>query len=727
MPLSPDETARFLSLRHHDPHSLLGAHPEGKGRVLRCYKPAAEAVYVAAGSGPELKMRALGGDLFEAEVPAGEPSKNYRYRAVYAGGAEHVSMDPYAFSPTLGQLDLHLFGEGRHWKLWEKMGAHALIHEGVAGVSFSVWAPGAGGVSLVGDFNGWDGRLHPMRSLGSSGVWEIFMPGLAGPYLYKFEIRPTHGSHQLKSDPLARAAELPPGTASLAFESSHQFKDAAWMQARAQSDALHAPLSIYELHLGSWRRVPGEGQRSLSYRELAEQLPAYVKEMGFTHIELMPVMEHPYGPSWGYQVGNYFAPTARYGTPDDFRYFVDKLHQAGIGVILDWVPAHFPKDAHALGRFTGEALYEHLDSRQGEHPDWGTYIFNFGRNEVRNFLIANALYWLNEFHLDGLRIDAVASMLYLDYSREEGQWIPNRFGGRENIEAIDFLKLLNEQCYAQSPGCMMIAEESTAWGGVSRPTYTGGLGFGFKWNMGWMHDTLEYFSKDPVHRKYHHNHLTFGLLYAWTENFILPISHDEVVHGKGSLLDKMPGDRWQKFANARALYSYMWAHPGKKLLFMGCEIGQWREWQHDQSLDWHLLQEPDHLGLQRLVGDLNRLYRENPGLWDQDDAPQGFIWLDGNAGDDNVVSFYRQARKPAARIVCVGNFSPVPRQGYRVGLPGPGRWSEAINSDAAIYGGGNLGNNGGVEAQPRPWNGQPYSAELTLPPLGVLWLREEFK
>jgi 1,4-alpha-glucan branching enzyme len=724
MPLSMEETDRLLGLRHHDPHAVLGLHQAGKFQILRCYRPAATAVYLQRHGQADLAMKPVKGGLFELELEGGVIGKDYQIRALYAGAVEYRSGDPYAFLPTLGDMDLHLFGEGKHWRLWEKLGCHPMTHQGVKGVSFSVWAPGVSGVSLVGDFNGWDGRLNPMRSLGSSGVWEIFMPGLSGNYHYKFEIRPNHGTHLLKSDPLARATEEPPATASMPFESSYAFKDAAWMEARSKADALHGPMSVYELHLGSWRRVPDAGHRPLSYRELAESLPAYVKDMGFTHVEMMPVAEHPFGPSWGYQVGNYFAPTARYGSPDDFRYLVDKLHQAGIGVILDWVPAHFPKDAHALGRFTGEALYEHQDSRQGEHPDWGTFIFNFGRNEVRNFLIANALYWLKEFHLDGLRIDAVASMLYLDYSRKEGEWIPNMHGGRENIEAIDFLKRLNEECYAQNPGCLMIAEESTAWGGVSKPTFLGGLGFGFKWNMGWMHDTLEYFTKDPVYRKFHHNHLTFGLLYAWTENFILPLSHDEVVHGKGSMLDKMPGDRWQKFANLRALYSYMWAHPGKKLLFMGGEIGQWREWKHDESLDWHLLGERDHRGLNRLVRDLNTLYKENQALFDQDDHAQGFCWLDGNSSDDNTLAFFRQSRSAGPRIAVLCNFSPVPRKGYRVGLPSSGPWTELLNSDADIYGGSNAGNGAGLKVEERPWQGQPYSVELTLPPLGVLWLKE---
>ncbi len=727
MTLSRQELDRLLSLRHHDPHAVLGAHQAGKGHVVRAYRPGAGALHLIRPGKGDLKMVEIDkSGLFEAQLPEAAFPKGYTLRALYPGGAEDSRQDAYNFGPSLGEVDLHLFNEGTHWELWKKLGAHPMVHEGVPGVSFSVWAPGVAGVSLVGDFNLWDGRLNPMRSLGGSGVWEIFIPGLRGDFLYKFELRSAAGALFLKSDPMAAYTEVPPGTASRNFERRYEFKDEAWYKARNLKSGHRSPMSIYEMHLGSWRRVPEEKSRSLTYRELAAQLPGYLEEMGFTHVELLPIMEHPFGPSWGYQVGNYFAPTSRFGTPDDLRFLIDSLHQKGIGVLLDWVPAHFPKDAHALGRFSGEALYEHLDPRQGEHPDWGTFIFNFGRNEVRNFLIANALCWLREFHMDGLRIDAVASMLYLDYSRKEGEWVPNQYGGRENIEAIAFLKKLNEEAYAQEPGCLMVAEESTAWPGVSRPTYLGGLGFGFKWNMGWMHDTLEYFSKDPIHRKYHHHHLTFGFLYAWSENFILPLSHDEVVHGKGSLIDKMPGDRWQKFANLRALYAYMWAHPGKKLLFMGCEFGQWREWKHDESLDWHLLEQADHAGLKRLVRDLNAIYRGEPALYDNDVEPQGFHWIDGNAFEDNVLAFWRQARDPQApKVACLCNFSPVPRQNYRVGLPGPGPWEELLNTDAEAYGGSNLGNGGLVQPERYPWHGQSHSAALTLPPLGVVWLREK--
>ncbi len=727
--VSRSELRRLVELRHHNPHSLLGAHATAKGWVIRAFKPGAATVTALCPDGTELPLRPMDvAGCFEGELEGGEYPRGYSLRVDYRGpDSSDLRADPYGFLPTLGETDLQLFGEGRHWRLWEKLGAHALVHQGTAGVAFSLWAPGAEGVSVAGDFNRWDGRLHAMRSLGLSGVWEVFIPSLAGAFLYKFEVRPKQGPHLLKGDPLAVAAEMPPGTASLHYESGFKFTDDAWMRDRAKGELLRAPLSIYEIHLGSWRRVPSEGNRPLTYRELAEQLPAYAKEMGFTHVELMPIMEHPFGGSWGYQVGNYYAPTARYGSPDDFRALVNALHEAGIGVILDWVPAHFPKDGYALGRFVGEALYEHEDPRQGEHPDWGTLIFNYGRNEVKNFLIANALYWLKEFHLDGLRIDAVASMLYLDYSRDKDGWIPNRHGGRENLEAIEFLKQLNAEAYAQVPGVLMIAEESTAWPGVSRPTWAGGLGFGFKWNMGWMHDTLRYFSKDPVHRRFHHDDLTFGLLYAWTENFILPLSHDEVVHGKGSLMGKMPGDRWRKFAEMRALFAYMWAHPGKKLLFMGGELGQWDEWRHDSSLDWHLLAGAEHAGLQQLVKDLNRLYAVEPALWDNDAEPEGFHWIDGGNANDNVVTFYRQARAlvpGAARIVAIGNFSPVARQCFRVGLPAGGPWSTILNTDAAAYAGSGVGPEQKLSAQQHPWNGQPFSVELTLPPLGVLWLRE---
>ena len=723
MPLDP-EIDRFLSFRHHDPHSVLGVRPSAKGALFRCYRPEAVSVEASSKGEKAVALTQSAPGLWEAELHYALHGPGMTVKARYADGNVWESQDPYSFLPSIGEMDLHLFGEGQHWKLYDKLGAHTRVHQGVPGVAFAVWAPGAAGVSVVGEFNHWDGRLHPMRSLGGSGIWELFLPEIGAGALYKFEIRPAHGGPPfMKTDPYANATEAPPSTAAKVFDSTYVWKDEAWLKQRSQM-AQRQPMSVYELHLGSWRSKVEDGSRALTYRELAPLLADYCADMGFTHVEFMPVAEHPFGPSWGYQVGAYFAPSARWGGPDDLRFLIDTLHQRGIGVLLDWVPAHFPKDAHALGRFTGEALYEHQDPRQGEHPDWGTYIFNFGRTEVRNFLIANALYWLKEYHTDGLRIDAVASMLYLDYSRQGGQWVPNPFGGRENLEAIHFLKKLNEEAHAQVPGTLMIAEESTAWPGVSRPTYLGGLGFGFKWNMGWMHDTLDYFSKDPVYRQHHHKNLTFGFLYAWSENFILPISHDEVVHGKGSLWDKMPGDRWQKAANMRCLFAYMWAHPGKKLLFMGNEFGQVREWQHDQSLDWHLTQYPEHAGIQRLVKDLNHVYKAEPALWDLDGEPGGFEWLDADNGAANIIAFARRAADvDRAPLVCIGNFAPVPRR-YRVGLPVQGAWKEVINTDLEVYAGSGQ-SNGVLYSEHHPWQGQPFSVELTLPPLGVIWLQKQ--
>jgi 1,4-alpha-glucan branching enzyme len=720
--LAAHDLNRLLSLTHPDPHSILGAHPVDGGVVFRAFRPGAALVTLLLDRGPRIPMaeeRAKG--LFEVVVQGLTLPCRYQLEVQDAAGKITTIRDPYAFLPTLGELDVYLLGEGKHEELYRRLGAHEREMDGVRGYGFAVWAPSAAGVSVVGDFNGWDGRLHPMRLLGSSGVWEIFIPGLSPGALYKFEIRTRDKVLLFKSDPFAMATEAPPGTASRIHRTEYRFNDGAWLAARASEDPLRRPLSIYEVHLGSWRRKPEEGNRPLAYREMAPLLADYVQDLGFSHVQLMPVMEHPFGGSWGYQVGAYFAPTARFGTPDDFRFFVDHLHQRGIGVILDWVPAHFPKDPFALGRFDGTALYEHLDPRQGEHPDWGTFIFNYGRNEVRNFLLASALFWLSEYHADGLRLDAVASMLYLDYSRSEGQWVPNRFGGRENIDAIELLRELNRLAHARFPGALMIAEESTAWPAVSRPTYVGGLGFTYKWNMGWMHDTLMYFSKDPIYRRFHHDHLTFGLLYAWSENFVLPLSHDEVVHGKRSLLSKMPGDRWQQFANLRALLGYMWAHPGKKLLFMGGEFAQVNEWYHEQSLDWHLLEQPEHRGVQALVRDLNRLYRKIPALWEADTEPAGFHWIDANNADENVVAFLRIAPSSGRRIVCVGNFSPVVRYNYRVGLPHPGFYREILNTDSALYGGSDVGNQGGIRAEGTPWHGQPCSAALTLPPLSTVW------
>jgi 1,4-alpha-glucan branching enzyme len=608
---------------------------------------------------------------------------------------------------TLGEIDLHLFGEGRHEEIYKKLGAHVTRVGRTKGVAFAVWAPQASGVSVVGDFNGWNGKDHQMRRIGNSGVWELFIPKLTGGTLYKFEIWPRNGPPMFKADPYAQHTEAPPNTSSIVYDSKYKFRDAKWIKGRTTKQHYREPLSIYEVHFGSWRRKMEDDNRPFTYREMAEPLANYVTEMGFTHVEFLPLKEHPYGPSWGYQVTYYYAPSARYGEPDDLRYLVNYLHQRGIGVIMDWVPAHFPKDAWALGRFDGSALYEHLDPRKGEHPDWGTYIFNYGRNEVRNFLVANALYWFNEFHIDGLRVDAVASMLYLDYSRREGEWIPNQVGGRENLEAISLLKELNEVTHRACPGIMMIAEESTAWPMVSRPTYAGGLGFDFKWNMGWMHDTLKYFQTDPLFRAGNHNKLTFGLVYAWSENFILPFSHDEVVHMKGSLLNKRAGSTEQKFATLRSLYAYMWAHPGKKLLFMGGEFGQWREWTETESLDWHLLEDSLHGGVQKLVQDLNRAYGPENALWEADGEPAGFEWIDVDNARENIVAFVRRSPNSGREIICVCNFSAVPKKAYRVELLSERDYVLIVNTDAALYGG-----NEAVSIN---------DSAIDLPPLTTLW------
>ncbi len=709
------EIARLLAGDHHDPHSVLGPHPERSGVGVRALRPGATAMHVLPKRGAPVEMGLLDpAGLFAAYLPRRKLPLDYRLQATWPDGITWEYDDPYARPPSLGELDLHLISEGRHERLWEVLGARV----GDGGTAFSVWAPSARGVSVVGDFNQWDGRVHPMRSLGSSGVWELEFPGLGAGERYKFEIRPRSGPPLLKADPLSRAAEHPPATASILYRSGHSWRDEAW----ARDEPWDRPLSVYEMHLGSWRLNPLEGNRPLTYAELGEELAAYVSDLGFTHVELLPVMEHPFSGSWGYQTSGYYAPTSRFGSPDDFRAFVERLHGAGLGVILDWVPAHFPRDAFALARFDGTALYEHEDPRRGAHPDWGPLVFNSGRNEVRNFLVANALYWLHEFHCDGLRVDAVASMLYRDYSRAPGEWVPNQYGGNEDFEAIAFLRELNTVTHGQAPGVIMAAEESTAWPGVSRAAADGGLGFGFKWNLGWMHDTLDYFNHDPVYRTHHHDRLTFGLLYAFTENFILPLSHDEVVHGKGSLLQKMPGDRWQRFANLRALYSYMWAHPGKKLLFMGGELAQDREWSADRSLDWHLLENPSHAGVQALVRDLNRLYRAEPALWERDFEPSGFTWLEAGDGASNTLAFARFSGDGARTLVCVCNFSPVVRGGYRVGLPRAGSWRVLLNSDAGAYGGTDVGPGAAVAAEEQPWNGQQWSVEVTLPPLGVLWL-----
>ncbi len=709
---------------HPNPHAVLGAHPAAGGAVIRALRPGAESVVVRP-FGTVLEPVHPAG-VFEGVVEDATLPLDYELEVTYPGGHVVCVQDPYRFAPTVTDMDEHLFGEGRHEELWAKLGAHVRELEGVAGTSFAVWAPAARSVSAVGDHNFWDGRIHPMRQLGASGIWEIFIPGVGDGARYKYEIRTASGELLLKADPFAFATELPPQTASVVHRSTHRWTDDAYLAARRPGPPLDRPMSIYEVHLGSWRLNPLEGNRSLTYLELADELAAYATDLGFTHIELLPVMAHPFTGSWGYQVTSYYAPSPLFGSPDDFRAFVDRLHGHGLGVILDWVPAHFPRDAWALARFDGTALYEHEDPRRGAHPDWGTLVFNYGRNEVRNFLLANALFWGREYHVDGIRVDAVASMLYLDYSRREGEWVPNAFGGREDLDAVAFLKELNEVLHREEPGVISAAEESTAWPGVSRPTYLGGLGFGFKWNMGWMHDTLGYFQQDPVYRRYHHHQLTFSLMYAFTENFILPLSHDEVVHGKGSLIGKMAGDRWQRMANLRALYAYMWAHPGKKLLFMGSELAQEAEWSHERSLDWHLLERPDHAGVQSLVRDLNHVYRATPALWEVDFDSRGFWWLEPNDADSNVVAFARGGADPAEDVlVCVCNLSPTPRPGYRVGLPRSGRWVEALNTDAAAYGGSDTGTPAGVEAEAIAWHEQPCSAEVTLPPLGVVWLVPE--
>jgi 1,4-alpha-glucan branching enzyme len=714
-----DEVELVLRRDHPNPHHLLGAHPQGDAVVVRAFRPDARRVRaLPEGDDPVELERVHPGGLFEGVLRPESLPLRYRLEVSYPDGLTVELDDPYAFLPTLGELDLHLAAQGRHEQLYEKLGAHVREVEGIAGTAFAVWAPNARSISVVGDFNNWDGRLHPMRTLGAAGIWELFVPGVEEGSHYKFEIRYQDGTVHLKADPVAQATERPPLTASVVGRARHHWEDASWLERRRASQPHKQPLSIYEVHLGSWRQ-------GLSYLDAAEQLGDYVRDLGFTHIELLPIMEHPFAGSWGYQVTGFFAPTARFGKPDDFRGFVDSLHRQGIGVILDWVPAHFPRDDWALARFDGTALYEHSDPRRGAHPDWGTLVFNTSRNEVRNFLLASALLWLEEFHADGLRVDAVASMLYLDYSRREGQWVPNVHGGREDLDNIGFLREFNEVIHSREPGVISAAEESTAWPGVSRPVYLGGLGFGFKWNMGWMHDTLGYFGNDPVYRQYHHHELTFSMIYAYTENFILPLSHDEVVHGKGSLLRKMPGDRWQQLANLRALYAYMWAHPGKKLLFMGGELAQEAEWNHDRSLDWHLLDRPEHAGVRTLVRDLNTIYRAEPALYELDFEPHGFRWLDANDVSRNIIAFLRLSEDGTRTLVCICNLSPVPRERYRAGLPHGGRWREALNTDSEHYGGSNVGNYGGVDAEPSPWQGQPYSAELTLPPLATVWLMPE--
>jgi 1,4-alpha-glucan branching enzyme len=691
----------------HDPHALLGAHPQDGRTTIRTLRRGASAVAVVIGAKRHPMTQVHDEGVFVATVPG----KVTDYRVEVDG---HQYDDPYRYPPTLGELDLHLLREGRHEKLWKVLGAQPKD----GGVAFAVWAPSARGVRVIGDFTGWGSHDGwPMRSMGASGVWELFVPDAEPGQRYKYRILGRDGIWREKADPMAQRTEVPPATASVIYRSRYDWKDGDWLSRRAQSQAHQEPMSTYEVHLASWR--PG-----LSYRELADQLTEYVLEVGFTHIEFMPVMEHPFGGSWGYQVTGFYAPTARFGEPDDFRYLVDRLHQAGIGVILDWVPAHFPRDEWALARFDGTPLYEHGDPQRGEHPDWGTFVFDYGRPEVRNFLVANALYWCEEFHADGLRVDAVASMLYLDYSRKEGEWQPNVHGGRENLEAIAFLQETNATVYKHHPGVTTVAEESTAWPGVTRPTHLGGLGFGFKWNMGWMNDTLTYMTKEPIYRMWHHHQMTFATVYAWSENYVLPISHDEVVHGKGSLVGKMPGDMWQKLANVRALLAYMWAFPGKQLLFMGSELADDREWSEANGLNWELLDDPARAGVQRLVGDLNTAYRATPALWTQDTTPAGFRWISSEDAAHNTFSFIRLA-PDGSPLVCVVNFAAIPQETYRIGLPQAGTWDEVVNTDADIYGGSGVGNLGAVEAEEVPSHGLPASVELRVPPLGALWLRPQ--
>ncbi|MDX2919635.1 1,4-alpha-glucan branching enzyme [Streptomyces sp. NE06-03C] len=713
------DRGRLLAGDHHAPHDVLGAHPIPGGVLVRALRPFARAVTVLA-TGLRAELHDDGDGFFSGVLPVPQVPA-YRLEVAYDDNTIEVE-DPYRFWPAIGELDLHLIGEGRHEELWRALGAEPMEHQGVAGTRFTLWAPNARGVRITGDFNYWDGTGFPMRSLGSTGVWELFLPGVGEGALYKFDICRPDGSHTVRADPMARRTEVPPATASIVTAQHHEWQDADWMAHRGDRPVHESPFSVYEVHLASWR--PG-----LTYRQLAEQLPAYVKDLGFTHVELMPVSEHPFGGSWGYQVTGFYAPTSRLGTPDDFRFLVDALHRAGIGVIMDWVPAHFPRDDWALAEFDGRPLYEHADPQRSAHPDWGTLEFDYGRTEVRNFLVANATYWCEEFHIDGLRVDAVASMLYLDYSREDGQWSPNEFGGRENLDAVAFLQEMNATVYRRNPGVVTIAEESTAWDGVTRPTDSGGLGFGLKWNMGWMHDSLQYMAKEPVHRKYHHNEMTFSMVYAYSENYVLPISHDEVVHGKQALVTKMPGDWWQQRANHRAYLGFMWAHPGKQLLFMGQEFAQGAEWSEGHGPDWWLLDPSyeasgDHRGVRTLVGDLNAVYGAVPALWQRDTSPEGFSWVDGGAAEDNVFAFLRYDAD-GSPLLAVSHFSPAVRNDYRLGVPETGAegWVEVLNTDAARYGGGDVRNEEPLKAEAVPAHGRPASISLTLPPLATVWFR----
>lgn len=734
-----NDVAAIVGGYHGAPHKVLGPHivsPNGKSAVsIRAFRPLDARVLVKVlATGDRVEMVRIGDEgFFEAILPGQTALFAYRLVVVDGDGNEVELEDPYRFPWSLTDYDLYLFNEGNFFGCYEKLGAHFRTVENpggagardlVGGVNFAVWAPNAQRISVIGPFNGWDNRAHPMTMRGGTGVWELFIPNLVEGESYKYSIKSRVGGYEVdKSDPYAFAAEKRPATSSIVWDvDKYEWRDEEWMRDRPTRQALNAPLAFYEVHLGSWKRVPGE-DGFLSYTDLAHQLVEYVRFMGYTHIELMPVSEHPFDGSWGYQVGGYYAPTSRFGNPDEFKYFVDHCHQNGIGVILDWVPAHFPRDAHGLAYFDGTHVYEHSDPRQGEHPDWGTKIFNYGRNEVRNFLLGNALFWLDKYHIDGFRVDAVASMLYLDFGKKAGEWVPNRYGGRENLEAIDFIRRFNELCYAHAPGVLTIAEESTSWPLVSRPTYTGGLGFSLKWNMGWMHDMLSYMKKDPVFRRYHQSQITFSLMYAFSENFVLPFSHDEVVHLKRSMLDKMPGDIWQKFANLRALYGYMYGHPGKKLLFMGGEFGQWSEWSEARSLDWHLLDYESHQQLQEYVALLNHLYVSEPALHEVDTSWEGFQWIDLSDVDNSVISFVRRAQDPSDEIVIICNFTPLPRLGYRVGLPAEGEYTELLNSDWQRFGGSGVGNGAPIRSEPTAWQACAYSAPVNLPPLGVLMLK----
>ncbi len=710
------ELQKISKARHHEPFSVLGRHQDQQQVTVRAYLPFAEQVSLLPG---EMNLqRRQNTDFFEWQGNANQVPTHYQLHWIDKEGNPHTDYDPYCFAPQLKSFDMHLFAEGKHWHAYRFLGAHLRDLDGISGVLFAVWAPNAERVSVVGIFNQWDGRCHPMR-VHPSGIWELFIPGLTAETLYKFEVRARNGDILLKTDPYGRHFELRPNTASIVLDDLHYaWQDAQWVEKREKSDWLHTPMSIYEVHLGSWQR--DEEDNFLNYRELAKRLVDYVKDLGFSHIELLPITEHPFDGSWGYQTTGYYAPTSRFGTPDDFRYFVDYCHQNGIGVFLDWVPAHFPKDAHGLARFDGTALYEHEDPRKGEHLDWSTLIYNYSRHEVKNFLLSSALFWLEEFHLDGLRVDAVASMLYLDYSRKE--WIPNEYGGRENLEAIEFLRELNSVSHGEHPGTLIMAEESTSWPQVTRPTWLGGLGFSMKWNMGWMNDTLSYMSKDPIHRKYHHDMLTFSMLYAFTENFLLPFSHDEVVHGKQSMLYKMPGDEWRRFANLRLLYTYMFTHPGKKLLFMGTEFGQGTEWNAAKILDWYVLDYDFHKGLKALVKDLNHLYHQSPALYQSEFDWTGFEWVDCHDAEQSILSYVR--KNEDSFLIVIINFTPIPRTNYRIGVPQAGDYKEIFNSDSTYYGGGNLGNGmGSLKTEERPWMGRPHSLSLTLPPLAGIVLQ----